>query len=68
MNKTVLATAVALALGATTPAWADGGWWGGGNSNSNHSGGSVDESVNVNEAVTDVPRSAEFAEFGWKPA
>ena len=26
------------------------------------------ESVNVNEAVTDVPRSAEFAEFGWKPA
>ena len=30
MNKTVLATAVALALGATTPAWADGGWWGGG--------------------------------------
>jgi hypothetical protein len=26
------------------------------------------ESVTVNEAVTDVPRSAEFAEFGWKPA
>jgi predicted Zn finger-like uncharacterized protein len=25
------------------------------------------ESVTVNEAVTDVPRSAEFAEFGWKP-
>ena len=25
------------------------------------------ETVTVNEAVTDVPRSAEFAEFGWKP-
>jgi hypothetical protein len=26
------------------------------------------ESVTVNEAVTDVPRSARSAEFGWKPA
>ena len=26
------------------------------------------ESVTVNEAVTDVPRSAKFAEIGWKPA
>ena len=26
------------------------------------------ESVNVNEAVTDVPRSARFAEIGWKPS
>jgi hypothetical protein len=25
------------------------------------------ESVGVNEAVTDVPRSARFAEIGWKP-
>ena len=25
------------------------------------------ESVNVNEAVTDVPKSAKFAEIGWKP-
>ena len=25
------------------------------------------ESVSINEAVTDVPRSAEFADFGWKP-
>jgi predicted Zn finger-like uncharacterized protein len=25
------------------------------------------ESVTVNEAVTDVPRSARFAEIGWKP-
>lgn len=25
------------------------------------------ESIPVNEAVTDVPRSAKFAEFGWKP-
>jgi predicted Zn finger-like uncharacterized protein len=25
------------------------------------------ESVTVNEAVTDVPASARFAEFGWKP-
>ena len=25
------------------------------------------ESVSINEAVTDVPRSAEFAEIGWKP-
>ena len=25
------------------------------------------ESVSVNEAVTDVPRSARFAEIGWKP-
>ncbi len=25
------------------------------------------ESVTVNEAVTDVPRSAKFAEIGWKP-
>ncbi|MEO6041892.1 MAG: zinc-ribbon domain-containing protein [Croceibacterium sp.] len=25
------------------------------------------ESVSVNEAVTDVPRSAKFAEIGWKP-
>ncbi|OYW45960.1 MAG: thioredoxin [Sphingomonadales bacterium 32-68-7] len=25
------------------------------------------ESIPVNEAVTDVPRSARFAEFGWKP-
>ncbi len=25
------------------------------------------ESVTVNEAVTDVPRSAKFAEVGWKP-
>jgi hypothetical protein len=25
------------------------------------------ESVTINEAVTDVPRSARFAEFGWKP-
>jgi hypothetical protein len=26
------------------------------------------ESVAVNEAVTDVPRSARFAEIGWKPS
>lgn len=26
------------------------------------------ESVTVNEAVTDVPRSARFAEIGWKPS
>jgi hypothetical protein len=26
------------------------------------------ESVTVNEAVTDVPRSAKVAEIGWKPA
>ena len=26
------------------------------------------ESVTINEAVTDVPRSARFAEIGWKPA
>ena len=26
------------------------------------------ESVTVNEAVTDVPKAAKFAEFGWKPA
>ena len=25
------------------------------------------ESVTVNEAMTDVPRSARFAEIGWKP-
>ena len=25
------------------------------------------ESVSINEAVTDVPKSAKFAEFGWKP-
>jgi len=25
------------------------------------------ESVTINEAMTDVPKSAEFAEFGWKP-
>jgi predicted Zn finger-like uncharacterized protein len=25
------------------------------------------ESVSINEAVTDVPRSAKFAEIGWKP-
>ena len=25
------------------------------------------ETVSVNEAVTDVPRSAKFAEIGWKP-
>ncbi len=25
------------------------------------------ESVTINEAVTDVPRSAKFAEVGWKP-
>ena len=25
------------------------------------------ESVTVNEAVTDVPRSAQLAEIGWKP-
>ncbi len=25
------------------------------------------ESVAINEAVTDVPKSAKFAEFGWKP-
>jgi hypothetical protein len=25
------------------------------------------ESVTINEAVTDVPRSARFAEIGWKP-
>lgn len=25
------------------------------------------ESVTINEAMTDVPRSAKFAEFGWKP-
>ena len=25
------------------------------------------ESVTVNEAVTDVPKSAKFAEIGWKP-
>ena len=26
------------------------------------------ETVTVNEAVTDVPRSAKFAEIGWKPS
>ena len=26
------------------------------------------ESVTINEAVTDVPRSARFAEIGWKPS
>ena len=26
------------------------------------------ESVTINEAVTDVPKSAKFAEIGWKPA
>ncbi len=26
------------------------------------------ESVSINEAVTDVPKSAKFAEIGWKPA
>ena len=26
------------------------------------------ESISVNEAVTDVPRSARFAEIGWKPS
>lgn len=26
------------------------------------------ESITVNEAVTDVPRSARFAEIGWKPS
>lgn len=26
------------------------------------------ETVTINEAVTDVPRSAKFAEIGWKPA
>lgn len=26
------------------------------------------ESVTINEAVTDVPRSAKFAEIGWKPS
>lgn len=25
------------------------------------------ESVTINEAVTDVPRTAKFAEIGWKP-
>jgi hypothetical protein len=25
------------------------------------------ESVTINEAVTDIPRSARFAEIGWKP-
>ncbi len=25
------------------------------------------ESVTINEAVTDVPRSAKFADIGWKP-
>ena len=25
------------------------------------------ESVNINEAVTDVPRTARVAEIGWKP-
>lgn len=25
------------------------------------------ESVTINEAVTDIPKAAEFAEFGWKP-
>ena len=25
------------------------------------------ESMSINEAVTDVPRSAKFAEIGWKP-
>ena len=25
------------------------------------------ESLNINEAVTDVPKSAKFAEIGWKP-
>jgi hypothetical protein len=25
------------------------------------------ESVSVNEAVTDVPKSAKIAEIGWKP-
>jgi hypothetical protein len=25
------------------------------------------ESVSINEAVTDVPRSATVAEIGWKP-
>lgn len=26
------------------------------------------ESITINEAVTDVPRSAKFAEIGWKPS
>ena len=26
------------------------------------------ETMSINEAVTDVPRSAKFAEIGWKPA
>jgi len=26
------------------------------------------ESVTINEAVTDVPKSAKFAEIGWKPS
>ena len=26
------------------------------------------ETVTINEAVTDVPRSARIAEIGWKPA
>lgn len=26
------------------------------------------ETVTINEAVTDVPRSAKFAEIGWKPS
>jgi len=25
------------------------------------------ESVSVNEAVTDVPKTARYAEIGWKP-
>lgn len=26
------------------------------------------ESVSINEAVTDIPSSAKYAEFGWKPS
>jgi predicted Zn finger-like uncharacterized protein len=26
------------------------------------------ETVNVNEAVTDIPKAAKYAEFGWKPS
>jgi hypothetical protein len=26
------------------------------------------ESVTINEAVTDVPKAAKFAEIGWKPS
>jgi hypothetical protein len=25
------------------------------------------ETITINQAVTDVPRSAKFAEIGWKP-